>query len=252
MNSENNLYDQIIDFLSTEKRPDDSKRFLEWIEASEERKETFSHVKKFWDADYSNQKQNTEAAWNQFQNTFQERNKSNIKKHLFRISVAASLLILITSGWFLNRSTMDIVSLSTNEDTFRKDTLKDGSIVYLYPSSQLDLTEQKNLSYNKEMNLIGEAFFVVSGSPEKEIIINVGEASILVKGTSFRVNAMSGGEVSVCVESGEVELVSTKTGEDKLIVKAGEKGYYSSERAQFWKQQKSDNIYLIYQPTNLN
>lgn len=249
-NSKNATYDKIVDFLSSEKSIAENEIFMQWIQQSEDRLQAYQQIKKFWQTDQTLSQAELDKKWGRFQRALDERNLSNFKKHLFQISVAASLLILIAAGWFLNKSTEKMVTLSTNENTFRKDTLEDGSIIYLYPSSALRINKKTKFKLNKEMNLIGDAFFVVAETDGNEMVINVGEASIKVKGTSFRVNALPNGEISVMVESGAVEFSSVKTEGNPLIVQAGEQGYYSPERQQIWKQGKTDNIYLIYQPTH--
>ena len=50
------------------------------------------------------------------------------------------------------------------------------------------------------------------------------------------------------VEEGTVELLENASPDKKLLVEAGEEGFYSMANNQLWKQTKSSNIYLIYQP----
>ncbi|MBI9066689.1 MAG: FecR domain-containing protein [Salinivirgaceae bacterium] len=249
---ENILYDNIIDYLSGIASEDEKIHFEKCLSESSDNAELFQKVKCFWDDTTTAQIGDVNNAWSSIKNAIKERKRGLVRRHLFQISVAATLLLLIASGWFIKNSAIEMVSFVTNEDTFRKDTLKDGSIVYLYPSSKLEMKNNKSLAYNKEMNLEGEAFFVVPSSPDKEIIINVGDVAIKVKGTSFRVSTNKNGEISVAVESGSVELSTNKTGKKKLLVEAGEEGYYSSRCEQIWKQSKKENIYLIYQATNIN
>lgn len=250
---ENIIYDRIIDHLSNNLPHDQKLIFEKLLESSPEYQKKYNEVKAIWEGTVENKYTgNQSKAFEQLNKNLSERESGFIKRHIFTISVAASLIILIASGWFLNHSTVEMVSYTTNEDTFIKDTLKDGSIVYLYPSSKLEMKDEKNTSYNKEMKLEGEAFFVVPSSENKEIIITVGDAAIKVNSTSFRINAEKNGEISVMVESGTVELSSEKINKKKLLVKAGEQGYYSKTNNQIWKQEKRDNIYLIYQPTSVN
>lgn len=245
------IYDQMIDYLCGSLSGKNKTEFEQWLE-NDENLVAFNKVKAIWEGNHDSHNEYAESSWQKLEGNLKDRNKSVIRRHLFQISVAASLLVLIASGWFLKNSTHKMVSLTTTEDTFIKDTLKDGSIVYLYPSSTLEMKCTDKLCVNEEINLEGEAFFVVPEEPQKETVINVGDVAIKVKGTSFRVNTSENGEIYVMVESGSVELFSNKTGNKKLLVEAGEEAYYSALNKQIWKQQKKENIYLIYQPTNVN
>lgn len=248
MLNNNITHNTIIDYLSHQLTYDDQIKFEKWLDESDENVAIVQTIKKSWNVSKAKPSEKRKQAWNKLTNSIEERQQGFIKRNYFSIAVAASLLILITSGWFLKNTTTKMVSIVTNEDTFRRDTLENGCIVYLYPSSSIEVQPKLSFTNKQEIKLNGEAFFIVPPNMGNNVSINVGGASIKVTGTSFRVKGNSDKEVSVLVESGEVILKSKTKTKNKLIVAAGEEGYFFNKNNELWKKPKTENIYLIYQP----
>lgn len=244
----NNIYDTIIDYLSNQLNEIQILHFEKWLNESDANKEIFENVEKQWKSTNIETSSQKEKNWNKLMVLIAERNNGFIRQNIFSIVTAASIILLIASGWFLNTTTTKMISIITNEDTFITDTLNNGTIIFLYPSSSIEVSKNSSPSGEMQINLTGEAFFIVPPQLHNNIKINVGGASIKVTGTCFRVNENSNSDVLVIVESGSVELLNNRELNKPLLVEAGEEGYFLKADNKLWKKAKSENIYLIYQP----
>ncbi len=239
---ENNTYDRIIDYLSKSMSANQNLLFEQWIAQRDENKQLFDEVSRHWNRTKEISSQEKRAAWNKlYQNI-----RATIPKSLIirQIAVAASLVLMVSATWFFYVINKPSVSFSTDAQTFLRDTLDDGSIIYLYPSSSLQLVKNHN-----EIRLTGEAFFVIPPQKQDKLIIRIGDSSIKVKGTSFRVKSgLSMGDVSILVESGEIEFWESTMRKSPLLVFAGEEAIYSFKNNTVLKKPKNEEIYVIYQP----
>jgi ferric-dicitrate binding protein FerR (iron transport regulator) len=88
--------------------------------------------------------------------------------------------------------------------------LEDGSKVMLNPGSKLSYPTHF-ANENREVALIGEAFFEVSENPDRPFLVYTGEVTTKVLGTSFRVSApKAGSNVEVSVKTGKVSVYEKK------------------------------------------
>lgn len=91
--------------------------------------------------------------------------------------------------------------------------LFDGSKVYLNSNSEL------RICGDREVYLIGEAYFDIVENKNKPFIVNALNSSIEVLGTTFSVNAYPEKEVSVILATGKIKLKSNK---EEMVMKPGE------------------------------
>jgi ferric-dicitrate binding protein FerR (iron transport regulator) len=154
--------------------------------------------------------------------------------------VAASVLLLIGMGWWINKQYVnkqpisayqEILSqiqepLKIEENSTQKPriiTLSDGSTILLQPKSRV--TFPTTFTGNKrEVFLSGEAFFEVAKNPQKPFYVYANTLATKVLGTSFKVTAFENeGDVKVVVKTGKVSVfpmtkaaVARQQADDKL------------------------------------
>ncbi|WP_353484432.1 FecR domain-containing protein [Haliscomenobacter sp.] len=149
-------------------------------------------------------------------------------------SAAAAIAVLVFAAWWIfgREITPQSMAVSTTLNESRSITLPD--------SSKVVLNENSNLSYsyagkNREVQLVGEAFFEVSKNPQHPFIIHTGEVQTKVLGTSFNVRAYPDEEkIKVSVKTGTVEVSTTSTNPNKakpLILLPGKTGIYNNQDA---------------------
>ncbi|MCU0354380.1 MAG: FecR domain-containing protein [Cytophagales bacterium] len=85
--------------------------------------------------------------------------------------------------------------------------LADGSHVWLRPNSTLRLRQPFGFAQNRELHLVGEAFFKVARDTSRPFLVHTGKLLTRVLGTSFNIRAYAAEErVEVNVESGKVAV----------------------------------------------
>ncbi len=158
-------------------------------------------------------------AWKKFvaQENFKEAKPS---ANWYRLSIAASILILFGLSFFISRymmTTTESEVIIASETTKR--TLQDGSHVTINTGSQLTIPKSFKAE-ERRVTLTGEAYFQVEKDPKRTFLVQTTDAEVEVLGTSFNVKESLNG-IKVSVDEGVVSL-KHKYGE--MILKAGEYG----------------------------
>jgi ferric-dicitrate binding protein FerR (iron transport regulator) len=158
--------------------------------------------------------------------------KPEIRSIIGKLSIAATLLILVASGVILILSSryQKVVNRNLITESF---TLPDGSHVDLGPDSKIRFSKTMDKG-DRIVSLKGDAFFDVSAGSEHPFIVKTGKANIQVTGTKFIVNASRNrDEVEVAVRSGQVlfynSLIMSKNAY-KMDLGPGEMGIYSAAK----------------------
>jgi ferric-dicitrate binding protein FerR (iron transport regulator) len=180
-----------------------------------------------------------------------------------RWSVAAAVLLAIGAGlWWTNRAPvaqqLQLVEIRTLDNERKAIMLPDSSRVWL--------NENSSMAYDanfvqRQVNLVGEAFFDVERMVDRPFEITTGDAKVTVLGTSFNVRAYEGEEaVEVTVKTGKVALTSKKAKQSIAPLAPGQTGVYNKkeekielatieqDNADAWKTQKLvfDDEKLMY------
>jgi ferric-dicitrate binding protein FerR (iron transport regulator) len=143
-----------------------------------------------------------------------------------RVAAVVFLAVLLTAaGIFYNRQqSPTMIEIVASEEIMNNYILPDGSRVTLNTHSKLRFPE-KFTGTNREVQIIGEAFFEVKPEPSHPFVITAQNAEIKVLGTSFNVIAYPGQElVEVVVESGTVQFSNSGDNKSRIILEKGEKG----------------------------
>jgi len=140
-------------------------------------------------------------------------------------AVAACLLTIFLFKTVFLRSKIN--TSNSNEVTTKKGSksnlkLPDGTQVWLNSDSKL--VYASDFSNNREVELIGEAFFDVTHDERHPFIIHTGKANIKVLGTAFNVrNYPSEKKQQTTLMRGKIEVSFTDRIGDKIILKPLEK-----------------------------
>ncbi len=150
-----------------------------------------------------------------------------IYRHLGRI--AAVLLVAALAAWWLwnpqpdpRITPMTLVQTKTGE--VRELLLPDGSQIWLNENSELRYDQEFT---ERQVNLVGEAYFDIARMEEKPFEIISGEAKTVVLGTAFNVRAYpTEDKVEVTVVRGKVALVEAEKPQEAIVLDAGKTGNY--------------------------
>ncbi|MBV8252818.1 MAG: FecR domain-containing protein [Chitinophaga sp.] len=145
------------------------------------------------------------------------------------LGIAASLLMLISVGFYFFqpkriKATAALAQLVTSKRTRSQILLPDGSRVWLNAGSKLDYPEQFEPHKPREVNLEGEAFFVVASDAERPFRVHTKTFHVRVLGTSFNVRAypMEDSAVTTLVQ-GAVEVVLDNNTKQVVALRPNEK-----------------------------
>jgi transmembrane sensor len=149
----------------------------------------------------------------------------------------AGALLLGAGGYYMTRPVSRATAISRQQDTvipwqqvvannsFRPDTLPDGSIVTLNRHSSLMWTPTghdpatKNSHRGMTLQLEGEAFFSVAHDPARSFVVRVNDMTVSVLGTSFDIRSTGKDTLTIIVETGSVRVTR---GNESLVVHADE------------------------------
>lgn len=153
------------------------------------------------------------------------------------LKIAATILIVMTAGYFLSDSVKETFSSITNTSSLsvvstgaemKEIELPDGSVIKLNGNSEISYekgfgTEHRNIS------LTGGANFDVQRNEALPFIIKTETSQVEVLGTSFDFNAYPGKDIKLNVTEGEVKFSSTTVNSNGGLVKAGERAVLSED-----------------------
>ena len=127
----------------------------------------------------------------------------------------AALLAIVFTGTYLflqpgsisNRMAQEHVIKESAQDEYKIISLSDGTKVWLNGSSRLEYPQEFSAGSDREVRLIGEAYFEVSKAADWPFIVHTGEVQTVVLGTEFNIKAYPGmQDVMVAVKSGKVRV----------------------------------------------
>ncbi|QRR01061.1 FecR family protein [Dyadobacter sandarakinus] len=155
--------------------------------------------------------------------------------------MAASVLILMVGGWWLNGQTATrqkseqyrqilsqisepLIEVENTGVKAKVITLEDGSSILLQPKSKITYPSRFE-GARREVFLTGEAFFEVAKNPHQPFYVYASTLATKVLGTSFKVSAFDGDkDVKVVVKTGKVSVfpmtkedVEKQHSNDKLV-----------------------------------
>lgn len=229
---------------------------LAWIDEDPKRVNLLQEVQSIWDQSKHYQQQISDTldpstSWLKIKNEIDRENQpiKLTKTQPYKwLAIAASLIILCGLSWFSYQiyDRGKIITIANHMTNRRELLLPDGTKVWLNKAAEVKYAKGLETLNQREVTLVGEAFFEVKHDEHKPFIIHAGGTETQVLGTSFNINVMDE-KVTVAVISGKVSF--KKIGADAhLFLLPGEEGIYhekgSVTKAEFknanflfWKNQ---------------
>lgn len=146
----------------------------------------------------------------------------------------AAAVILLLSISFLIRSRFsadsspqrvaDVQLMTTSLRPKMKEVLPDGSIIWLNKNSSIVYDKTTFAKENRNLKLLGEAFFEVTKHPDLPFIVSTsGNTNIEVRGTAFNVKAYHGIPVEATLIRGAIIAYDKSRPENRIELKPNEK-----------------------------
>jgi ferric-dicitrate binding protein FerR (iron transport regulator) len=129
--------------------------------------------------------------------------------------------------------------VTTRYGTRTKLLLPDGSSVWLNSGSRLSYDSAYGES-NREVSLVGEAFFDVAKNTQKPFIIHTGNINIRVLGTSFNVKSYPGDKtIETSLIQGKIEVTFKDRSRSTVILQPNQKLVVENDQAEPEPDQKT-------------
>ncbi len=178
----------ISKFLAGEASPKEAMNLEDWKTASPDNLLYFEKSLFIFDVpNIPNQNEAKIAAWQKISSSI-ERKQAYGKLVLLSLTVAATVLFLVLISFLINRSgrTAADPTIYTAERSEKRIRLPDATEVSLAAGSQLIVLREFDKS-NRELTLIGSAFFSVQRDSLHPLIVHAKPLRIQQAGTKFRV-----------------------------------------------------------------
>jgi transmembrane sensor len=147
---------------------------------------------------------------------------------------AASVLMLLCSGFFLFRDAVLYRTYSADSGVVKPVLLADGSCVTLNANSSIKVYRDFFHRENRDVWIKGEAFFEVTRTADlKRFIVHTKNFDVVVHGTKFNVNDRRG-KTQVVLEEGKVTLLAKHR--EPLIMRPGEQVTLSKAQDHYQKE----------------
>ena len=223
MEKEDQTVQLLIRYLQGDVQDYEQKFVEDWIRGSESNRIYFEEVKQVWNtsetvADFS--KINIDKQWDKFKSTIAISKKKKTKFNKLYLKIAASVVVLIGLGYYINSSFNTAVVLVAKAGIENKFILPDNSKVWLKEGSQLSYEKEFEGS-SRNVSLDGEGYFEVTKNPNKPFVVLTGNTTTKVLGTSFNLkNDLKTKQTELVLVTGKVEFLSST---DKQILAPGDK-----------------------------
>ena len=180
------LEHKIIQYLTNSMSSEDLALFVQEMDTNVLLRKEFDVYKSIWEVtnSLSFESENVNHSWKGFESKITDKPSYYLSKSSF-VNVAASIIIIA----LVTIVTWNFISKESNFEIsqYAKDyVLDDNSQVILNPNSKLILPNDFNSS-NREVTLLGEAYFDVVES-NKKFIVHTTIGDVIVHGTQFKVS----------------------------------------------------------------
>ena len=250
-------------YLSGKSSEKEQKEILDWIRKPDHLAE-FQSTKNEWKNEIRNEEIPAEfqTNWNNIQNNLFGRMQSDLKRtqrtlNFFRYAAILVLLISIPSLLFYisqpNQSNQLIYTTVAAEfGQISKVVLPDSSIVWINSGSTIRYNNQFSAT-NRDIDLVGEAFFKVHKNAELPMIVNSSDLKVKVLGTEFSVMAYPEENfIQVVLEKGKVELTSTSHSKFKQEMKPGEMANFNKNKKELTLSNVNTVLYTSWKDGIIN
>lgn len=178
----------------------------------------------------------SEESWNKIQTQLLQKSLKGwqkCRKTYQFLKYAAILFFIISIGglayFFVNQKELlpeYYTSVIAENGQISKVELPDGSLVWLNSGSEI-IYSNFFASNNRNIKLIGEAYFHVTKNRELPLVVNCDDLQVKVLGTQFNVAAYPNNNfVDVVLEKGSVELWNKKVESFHFKLKPGERAIF--------------------------
>lgn len=228
-------------YLSGSSSEKEQRTLLDWMRQEDNLSE-FEAIKEEWKEEVILEAipVQHEQSWNNIQGAMLGNVRNNLQKtqrtlYLFRIAAILVVLLLIPSLIFFytrikENTPLTYTTVSADLGQISKVLLPDSTVIWINSGSTITYNNRFSTS-NRDIDLVGEAFFKVHKNKELPLIVNSQDLNVKVLGTEFSVSSYPEENIiQVILEKGKVELSSDVNKDFKQEMKPGEMAIFNKEK----------------------
>ena len=250
-------------YLSGNSSEKEQKTLLDWMRQEDHLAE-FEAVKKEWKKEVILEPLplQYEQNWNNIQGAMLGNTQNNLQKArrtLYFVRVAAILvvLLLIPSLVFFYTRTKEntpltYTTVSADLGQISKVLLPDSSVIWINSGSTIKYNNRFSTS-NRDIELVGEAFFKVHKNKELPLIVTSQDLNVKVLGTEFSVISYpEEAVIQVILEKGKVELSSDINQSFRQEMIPGEMAIFNKEKNTLALSKVNTGLYTSWKDGMIN
>lgn len=250
-------------YLSGTSSEKEQKELLDWTR-KDDHLPVFQDTKKEW-ADHVIQEAvplEYQESWNTVQNTLFVRMQSNLQRtqRTLNFFKYAALLVLLVSipalAYFFSQTTfsspLTYTTVAADFGQISKVVLPDSSLVWINSGSSIRYNNEFSAT-NRDVQLTGEAFFVVNKNEDLPLVVSSEDLRIKVLGTEFGVIAYpEETTIQVILEKGKVEITSATHLTFKQEMKPGELASFNKSKKELTLSSVNTVLYTSWKDGLIN
>ena len=254
---------KITKYLSGKSSTEEQAELLNWIRKDGHLQE-FQQIKEEWKAEVVQESVPSEYTgnWQSIQSRMMDQLQNDMQRkqrtlHFFRYAAILlvvvslpALIYIFTSG--KNNIPVSYTTVAADYGQISKVVLPDSSVVWVNSGSTIKYNNNFSAS-NRDIELVGEAFFKVKHNANIPLIVNSSGLRVKVLGTEFSVSAYpEEANIQVVLEKGKVELTSASNARFRQEMKPGELASFDKAIQQVSVGNVNTNLYTSWKNGLIN
>lgn len=237
---------------------------LDWIREDNHLAE-FQDSKKEWKNKITNEAipSDYQGSWNNIQSILFGRMQSDLKRtqrtlNFFKYAAILVLLISVPSlFYFFTQSKtpeqqLVYTTVAADFGQISKVVLPDSTVIWINSGSTIRYNNQFSAT-NRDIDLVGEAFFKVRKNTELPMIVSNTDLKVKVLGTEFSVMAYPEENfIQIVLDKGKVELTSTAHSKFRQEMKPGEMANFNKEKKELTISNVNTVLYTSWKDGLIN
>lgn len=250
-------------YLRGESDASEQDNLLHWIREDEHLSE-FQQIKEEWKTEVVKEAVPTEyvSNWQSIQSSMMTQLQNDIQRkqralNFFRYAAIFIVLFAISAIVYLQKnergnSFLTYTTVAADYGQISKISLPDSTVVWVNSGSSVKYNNQFSAT-NREIELVGEAFFKVHKNKNLPLVVANGDLRVKVLGTEFLVSAYpEESNIQVVLEKGKVELNSVTDKNLRQEIKPGEMASFDKSNKKLNIDNVNTNLYTSWKDGVIN
>ena len=253
----------ITKYLKGKSSAEEQTELLNWIRKDRHLNE-FQQIKEEWKAEVVKEAVPTEFAgnWQSIQNQMMDQLQNDIQRkqrtlNFFRYAAILIVAIGLPALFYIStqnksQAPLTYTTVSADYGQISKVLLPDSSVVWVNSGSTIKYNNHFSSS-NRDIELVGEAFFKVKHNAEVPLVVSSSGLRVKVLGTEFSVSDYpEESNIQVVLEKGKVELTSATDNRFRQEMKPGELASFDKTMKKVSVGNVNTNLYTSWKDGIIN